>query len=144
MRFLTLVFIFTAGLPVFANHSAKHKAVLDAEELKTAKVIFVSPKNGDKVKQDFEVEFEVKGLTAEKSGQLHKGGGHHHILVNSGPVEKGKKIPKDAVHLHYSHGESKAKMHLKPGHYKLTLQFGDGEHYSYGPDLSDTIEIDVE
>jgi len=32
---------------------------------------------------------------------------------------------------------------LPPGDYKLTLQFADGLHRSYGKDLSSTINIKV-
>ena len=40
-------------------------------------------------------------------------------------------------------GQTEAVLDLPPGDYKLTLQFADGLHRSYGKDLSATINIKV-
>jgi hypothetical protein len=52
-------------------------------------------------------------------------------------------IPKDAQHLHFGKGQTTAIIDLPHGKHRLTLQFADGIHRSYGSKLSATIEITV-
>jgi hypothetical protein len=52
-------------------------------------------------------------------------------------------IPTDDTHRHFGKGDTEAVLDLPPGNYKLTLQFADGLHRSYGKDLSATINIKV-
>ncbi len=55
----------------------------------------------------------------------------------------GEVIPADDKHLHFGKGQSEAEVKLTPGPHTLTLQFADGAHRSYGPELSKTIKITV-
>lgn len=110
-----------------------------------AKVDFTFPQNNSKVFPEFMVVFNVDKMQVVPAGEdvMNKEKGHHHIIVDGGPIEKGKVVPKDATHLHYGKGQKSAQMTLAPGKHTLTMQFADGNHISYGKALSKTINVEV-
>ncbi|WP_050977775.1 DUF4399 domain-containing protein [Herbaspirillum lusitanum] len=106
-------------------------------------VSFTAPMDGAVVTSPFDVKFAVTGMEVKPAGEMAANTGHHHLLINAGPIAKGEPIPMDDTHLHYGKGQTEAKVTLPPGKYKLTMQFADGAHQSYGPALSKTINITV-
>ncbi|RME93380.1 MAG: DUF4399 domain-containing protein [Candidatus Hydrogenedentota bacterium] len=110
---------------------------------KKARVYFIEPKNGAVVTSPVHIKMGAENIAVEPAGEVKENSGHHHIIINGGPVPKGQVIPKDDTHLHFGKGQTETDLDLKPGKYKLTLQFADGAHKSYGKELSDTIEITV-
>jgi len=106
-------------------------------------VSFTAPMDGAVVTSPFDVKFAVTGMEVKPAGEMAANTGHHHLLINTGPIAKGAPIPMDDTHLHYGKGQTEAKVTLPPGKYKLTMQFADGAHQSYGPALSKTINITV-
>jgi len=106
-------------------------------------VSFTAPMNGATVSSPFDVKFAVYGMEVKPAGEMAPNTGHHHLLINTGPIAKGVSIPMDDTHLHYGKGQTEAKITLPPGKYKLTMQFADGAHQSYGPAMSKTIDITV-
>lgn len=111
---------------------------------KAAAVWFVSPKDGAKVASTFKLQFGVKGMSVHPAGQLKKDTGHHHLIVNSSSIEKGKVVPKDAKHIHFGKGQTETELTLPKGKHTLTLQFADGAHISYGENMSATVTVHVE
>jgi hypothetical protein len=107
------------------------------------RVYFVEPKDGAVVTSPFLVKFGLEGMKIGKVGDLTKGLGHHHLLVDAGPVKKGTVVPSDATHLHFGKGQTETELSLPPGDHALTLQFADGAHRSYGPQMAKTIHIHV-
>jgi hypothetical protein len=115
-----------------------------------AKVFFVSPTDGATVtgplvegKVNVPVKMGVEGIALEAAGAQKQGSGHHHIIVDGDLVAMGTPVPKDETHLHYGQAQSEAQLMLTPGPHTLTMQFADGAHMSYGPELSRTIKITV-
>ena len=109
-----------------------------------AKVYFKNLKNNQVVKSPFKVKMGVKNIKVDSAGSIVAGEGHHHILIDAGDsVAAGEVIPKDAQHLHFGKGQTSATIELPTGKHRLTLQFADGIHRSYGSKLSATIEITV-
>ncbi len=107
------------------------------------KVYFVNIQEGAELTSPFKVKMGAQGLDILPAGPVKKNSGHHHILINRGPIPKGKLIPTDENHLHFGAGQIETMMELAPGEYKLTLQFADGVHRSYGPELSSSVHIKV-
>ncbi|MBY0472179.1 DUF4399 domain-containing protein [bacterium] len=109
------------------------------------KVFFVSPKDGATVSQKFKVKFGVKGYKISPAGQAIEdpSSGHHHLIVDGGPINKGDVVPTDDNHIHFGKGQTDTKLFLKPGKHKLTMQFADGAHRSYGEAASATITVTV-
>lgn len=108
-----------------------------------AGVSFVEPKDGATVEQEVKVVMAVDGMTIKMAGDMTPGTGHHHLIINGGPVPKGQVIPADPQHLHFGKGQTETTLTLAPGRHQLTLQFADGEHKSYGPEWAQTITIEV-
>ena len=100
---------------------------------------------GDKatVTSPLRLQFSVTGMTVKPAGQPEKGTGHHHLIINGGPIPTGTVIPADDKHLHFGGGQTEGEIKLPPGKHTLTLQFADGVHKSYGPDWSQTLSITV-
>ena len=115
-------------------------------EAAAGKVWFVAPKDGATVPRKFDVEFGVEGKKVEPAGGTKRDPtvGHHHIIIDGGPIADMQIVPKDEKHLHYGDGSTKTTLILEPGEHKLTMQFADGAHQSYGPDWAATITVTVE
>jgi len=106
-------------------------------------VFFFEPKDGATVGQEFRVVMRVRGMQVKAAGEMAPNSGHHHLLIDSGPVKKGEVIPADLRHLHFGKGQTETKVKLAPGTHKLQLQFADGAHRSYGPAMRKTITVTV-
>ena len=108
-----------------------------------ASVSFVQPTDGASVSNPVHVVFRVEGMKIAPAGTMTDGTGHHHLLVDGKPLPKGEVIPANDKSLHFGKGQTETDLTLPPGDHTLTLQFGDGGHRSYGPDLSKTITVHV-
>mmetsp|Transcript_85479 Transcript_85479/g.148162 ORF Transcript_85479/g.148162 Transcript_85479/m.148162 type:complete len:263 (+) Transcript_85479:47-835(+) len=120
----------TAASPAYAKNS----------------VSFSNVKDGDTVPSKFTYKFEVTGyeLSPAAAG-LKEGTGHHHLVID-GPkafVDKGEAIPFDATHKHYGKAQTEGELELEPGKHKLTLQFANALHESYGQEFAKTITVNV-
>jgi hypothetical protein len=108
-----------------------------------ASVSFVQPADGATVSNPVHVVFGVDGMTIAPAGTMTEGTGHHHLLIDGKPLPKGEVIPANDKSLHFGKGQTETDLTLPPGDHTLTLQFGDGMHRSYGPELSKTITVHV-
>lgn len=106
-------------------------------------VWFMEPQNGTTVGQTFKVKFGVKGMDVEAAGEQKKDKGHHHLFIDLDSKPAGEIIPFDDKHIHFGKGQTEAEVKLPPGNYKLTMQFADGYHLSYGKPLSTSINVTV-
>lgn len=128
---------------IFISVGCSHNPVNCHEE--EAGVSFENLKEGQTISMPFEAKFKIHGpnMKVKPAGELHNNTGHHHLIIDGQYIEKGKVIPADKKHIHFGKGQTSFKLDLKPGKYKLTLQFADGHHKSYGRDWSETISITV-
>jgi hypothetical protein len=108
-----------------------------------AKVFFANLKDGDTLSSPFLVEFGIEGMAVEPAGAVNEGKGHHHIIINSNFIPNGGTVPADSVNIHYGKGQLSDSLDLNPGLYKLTMQFADGYHRSYGRQMSSSIKVFV-
>ena len=125
-------YFFTSVLLIFSSYSAFAQSV-----------DFVEPKNGATVTSPFKVVFGVTGMTVKPAGDMTANSGHHHLLINAESIPNGVAVPADEKHIHYGKGQTETEVNLPPGKYKLTMQFANWAHQSYGPQLSKTIEVVV-
>ena len=109
-----------------------------------AKVFFANLKDGQTVKSPFKVEMGVEGIGLDTAGTIREASGHHHILINLDSLAAGTVIPMDSTHLHFGKAQQSAEVKLAPGKYKLTLQYADGIHRSYGARLSTSVNVTVQ
>ena len=115
------------------------------------RVFFIEPKDNANVvgeqggdgMVEISIKMGIEGMLVKPAGDKTDNSGHHHILVDSGPIPAREPVPKDATHIHFGDGRSDAVIRVAPGRRKLTMQFADYAHLSYGPNLAASIEIDV-
>jgi len=109
-----------------------------------AKVYFKNLKDGASVKSPLKVQFGVDGIKLDTAGPIVAGSGHHHLLIDAeDSLEAGSVVKKDSTHLHFGKAQTETEIKLAPGKHKLTLQYADGIHRSYGGQLSKSISVTV-
>jgi hypothetical protein len=113
------------------------------KEAPKGKVSFSEPKDGTEINGPVKIVMIVEGMKIQPAGEVVEGTGHHHLLINEDFTPAGQVIPTDDTHRHFGKGQTEEVLNLPPGNYKLTLQFADGLHRSYGKDFSATINIKV-
>lgn len=106
-------------------------------------VSFTEPYDGAVVSSPFKVKFNVSGMEIRPVGDMTAHTGHHHLLINAQSIKSGEVVPADETHIHFGKGQTETTVTLPPGQYKLTLQFANGLHQSYGADMSTTISVTV-
>jgi len=109
-------------------------------------VDFTNVKDGDTVPSTFTYKMDVTGysLSPAKDG-LKESTGHHHMIIDAPTafVSKGEVIPMDATHKHYGKAQTEGELELEPGKHKITLQFANAYHESYGKEFAKTITVNV-
>ena len=106
-------------------------------------VTIVEPADGATVSSPFKVRFGVRGVAVAPAGDVLADSGHHHLLINLDAVPAGESVPFTERHMHFGKGQTEAEVKLPSGSYKLTAQFANGAHQSYGKAMSQTIAVVV-
>lgn len=111
-----------------------------------ARVHFIGLRDGASVPPTFKLRFGLRGMAVRRASEdiFDRQTGHHHLLIDQGPVPKGDIVVFSERHIHYGKGQTEATLTLPPGPHTLTLQFADGAHISYGPQLAASVRIVVE
>ncbi len=130
------------------DHDHAHEApegVVMQEITEGQKVFFANLVDGDVVTSPLTVEFGVEGMEVVPAGAIEENKGHHHLLINHDFVAAGAVIPAgDSTLIHFGKGQLSTVVNLAPGDHKLTMQFANGAHMSYGEKMSATITVSVE
>lgn len=109
-----------------------------------ARVFFKNVKNNATISSPFKVEMGVDKMSVDTIGPVVAGSGHFHIFIDAeDSLALGTVVPTDSAHIHYGKGQTEAEIKLTPGKHKLTLQFADGIHRSYGSKLATTVNVNV-
>ena len=125
------------------KHRLIWAAVFVACSASAQNVEFATPRDGDTVTSPFKVRFVVRNMAVVPAGEIKPGTGHHHILINTPPIEENNVIPADDQHKHFGKGQTETELSLPPGEHTLSLQFADGLHRSYGEAFRTTIRVRV-
>ena len=131
------------------NHEHDHGAMTEeasADALyvpANARVYFANLKDGETVSSPFIVQFGIEGMEVRAAGEIIKGTGHHHIIIDDAATDSGTIVPADDTHIHFGGGQTETELTLAPGTHTLTLQFANGIHQSFGPQMSATISVIV-
>lgn len=109
-----------------------------------AKVYFKNLKEGQTVTSPFTVEMANEKLSVDTAnGKIKDASGHYHILIGLDSTAAGLVVPKDSTHIHFGNAQTATELKLTPGKYKLTLQFADALHRSYGGKLASSVNVTV-
>ena len=109
----------------------------------SAYVEFLNLADGDSVDSPFRVEMGAVGMEVRPAGEMVVGTGHHHLLVDMDAMEAGALIPNDETHLHFGLGQTETDVELSSGTHRLTMQFANGGHFSYGSGMSSSITLHI-
>lgn len=148
--FLTIVSL--GFMSAFASQSPDPKApkppgertaAHGASEKTPARVFFKNLKNGQTIPTKYKIEFGIEGVAVKPAGEIVPGTGHHHLVIDGDAIPAGQVVPMDENHMHFGKGQTEAEITLKPGKHKLLLQFADGAHVSYGPELCAVVDVVV-
>ncbi|MDA9467226.1 DUF4399 domain-containing protein [Bradyrhizobium sp. CCBAU 53415] len=112
---------------------------------KDAKLYFITPQEGQKVRGGFWVRFGLRNMGVTHAGDDYQNAGHHHLLVDvNDPIDAKEPIPQDKSHLHFGAGQTETFLELPPGRHTLQLVLGDAKHYPFDPPVvSEKITIRV-
>jgi len=154
MRGIVLIAFVACGRPGAEPPQAAEPPAVEQEPMAAApaevapaaparRVFFVSPADGATVTSPVKLVFGVDGMEVRPAGELAEHTGHHHVIVSDAGIPAGTAIPKDETHIHFGKGETEGEIALAPGTHRLTLQFADGNHVSYGEAMAATITITV-
>lgn len=109
-----------------------------------AHVHFNNLKDGATVSSPIKIEMGADGIKVDTAGPVIAGVGHHHILIDAGDsVATGTIIPMDSLHKHFGKAQTQTELKLTPGKHRLTLQFADGLHRSYGGKMASSVTVVV-
>ena len=111
-----------------------------------AKVYFISPENGAKLKSPVTVRFGLSGMGVAPAGTVKEATGHHHLLIDVDALPAtDMPIPADDKHRHFGGGQTEVSVELAPGKHTLQLLLGDANHIPHDPPVvSEKITITVE
>ncbi len=126
------------------NHEATATITPLPEIPAGAKVFFKNIKDGATVVAPLKIEMGVSGIKLDSAGAIKPGSGHHHLLVDAGDsIPQGIVVPKDSTHYHFGNAQTSVEIKLTPGNHRLTLQYADGIHRSYGNKLASSVTVNV-
>lgn len=135
------LFVAIAAALCFGAVTAQDLPVTPAPE--GAKVMIVSPKDGDTVEKEFVVIFGLEGMGVAPAGIDVEGTGHHHLLVDQDSLPEAGK-PMGNPPLHFGKGQTQTTLTLEPGKHTLQLIMGDKLHIPHNPPIvSKLITIEV-
>lgn len=110
-------------------------------------VYFISPENGEILRNPVVVRFGLKGMGVAPAGVAFEKTGHHHLLIDVAPPQGDDlnyALPDDAHHKHFGGGQTETALTLKPGRHTLQLFLGDHTHVPFDPPIaSEKITITV-
>ncbi len=129
--------VLIAAVALVMTACATHMAV------PAKRVYFVEPADGAVVGTTFKVKFGVAGMDLKPAGDETPNSGHHHVLVNMESMPAGQAIPFSPTHIHFGKAQTEGEIKLTPGVYKLTMQFANKDHVSYGKEMATSITVTV-
>ncbi|MGY3488485.1 hypothetical protein ACVW1C_006368 [Bradyrhizobium sp. USDA 4011] len=112
---------------------------------KDAKLYFIWPHDGAKVRSPFWCRFGLRNMGITHAGDEYPNSGHHHLLIDvDEPLNPNEPIPSDKSHQHFGAGQTETQLDLAPGKHTLQLVLGDAKHYPFNPPVvSEKITIRV-
>lgn len=111
-----------------------------------ARVYFISPADGERVRGPLTVRFGLAGMGVAPAGVEKENTGHHHLLIDVAELPPlDQPIPADDQHRHFGSGQTEVVVELPSGPHTLQLLLGDLNHVPHDPPvLSERITITVE
>ncbi len=103
---------------------------LISEAPANAEVYFISPIEGQNVKNPFKVSFGLRNMGVAPAGVHRENTGHHHILIDTdiNTIDLTNPLPATDKIIHFGGGQTEAELTLSPGQHILQLLLGNFVH----------------
>jgi hypothetical protein len=138
--------LLAAVVPVLfaAVAGAADPAIPRTPRPEAARVYFISPKAGEKLKSPIVVRFGLEQMGIAPAGVAHAHTGHHHLIVDAELPPAALPVPKSEHYLHFGGGQTEIRLELAPGPHTLQLMLGDHNHVPHDPPVvSERITIEI-
>ncbi len=134
------------SLILLTSSIAANASPLITEAPENAKVYFVSPTDGDTVKNTFKIVFGLSNMGVAPAGVNQKNTGHHHLLVNLDELPNLQfPLPATEQVIHFGGGQTETEITLEAGTHTLQLLMGNFAHVPHKtPVMSQKITVTVE
>ena len=132
------------AIAVPAAPAAEPGAIPRTPRPEAARVYFISPKPGEKLKSPIVVRFGLEQMGIAPAGVAHAHTGHHHLIVDAELPPAALPVPKSEHYLHFGGGQTEIQLELAPGLHTLQLMLGDHNHVPHDPPVvSERITIEI-
>ncbi len=110
-----------------------------------ARVFLEWPEDGSTLFANQKLRFGLSNLKLVPAGSEleNPNAGHHHLLIDQGPMPKGQTIPMSPKHIHFGKAQVTGAAPMTPGEHQVTLQFANGAHVSYGAERAASYTFNV-
>ena len=122
-----------AQTPTPAPAPAQPAAAKRTSAPEDARVYFISPSNGARIRGQVLVRFGLRNMGVTRAGDNAPNVGHHHLLINVNEFDATQPLPTDRSHLHFGGGQTETRVDLPIGRHTLQLVLGDFEHRPFDP-----------
>jgi len=131
-RWIAWIWVLALGVSVAATAQEPRKKAPEG-----ARLYFISPENGAKVKSPVTVRFGLAGMGVAPAGMVKEKTGHHHVLIDTDAktLDMSKPLPSSDRVKHFGGGQTEAALDLAPGRHTLQLVLGDENHVPFDPPL---------
>ena len=143
---LTATFLLVcSSLPILAAGArAAEPAIPRSPSPAHARVYFITPRDGEKLKSPVVVRFGLEQMGVAPAGVDKPDTGHHHLIIDAEVPPAALPVPKSDHYLHFGGGQTQASVELAPGKHTLQLLLGDHNHVPHDPVVaSEQITIEV-
>lgn len=139
-----LALTFSLAVLFSATVFAAEPSIPRSPRPENARVYFITPKQGEKLKSPVVVRFGLEQMGVAPAGVAQANTGHHHLIVDAELPPLGLPVPKSDHYLHFGGGQTEIRLELAPGKHTLQLLLGDQNHVPHDPPVySERITIDV-
>jgi len=123
---------------------AAEPAVPRSPRPEKARVYFITPKDGEKLRSPIVVRFGLEQMGVAPAGVDKPDTGHHHLIIDAELPPASLPVPKTDHYLHFGNGQTEQAIELAPGKHTLQLLLGDHNHVPHDPPVvSERITIEI-
>jgi hypothetical protein len=109
-----------------------------------ARVVLLSPANGDITKRSLTVQFALTGMGVPSADGTREETARLHLIVDTPLPDASLPIPNDEQHRHFGVEQTEMTLELEPGEHTLQIVVGDANHLPHEPPVtSEQISIIV-
>lgn len=141
---ISCLVLLSASVLSAAAAGAAEPAIPRTPRPEAARVYFITPTAGEKLKSPVVVRFGLEQMGVAPAGVVQPATGHHHLIIDAELPPAALPVPKSDHYLHFGGGQTEISLALPPGPHTLQLLLGDHNHVPHDPPVvSERITIEI-